>query len=60
MITIIQQKQIPLVGHNMYIDLLFIQNNLYDFINDDYDEYKQKLHHTFPIIYDTKVISQLF
>lgn len=59
LIHIVKEKQIPVVGHNMYFDLLFIQNHLIDFLNDDYLEFKQNIHDCYPIIYDTKIVTTL-
>ena len=50
-------KQIPIIGHNIYMDLMFIYDKLIDDLPEDFYEYKQSIHKCFPIIYDTKTIA---
>ena len=50
-------KEIPIIGHNIYMDLMFIYDKLIDDLPEDFYEYKQSIHKFFPIIYDTKTIA---
>ena len=42
----------------MYSDLLFLENNLGDYLTKSYIEFKKKIHDKFPIIFDIKVLSK--
>ncbi|XP_014240094.1 pre-piRNA 3'-exonuclease trimmer-like [Cimex lectularius] len=47
----------PLVGHNLFIDLLTMYNQFYDELPRSFSEFKSELHRLFPHIYDTKFMS---
>jgi poly(A)-specific ribonuclease len=54
----ISQSKKPIVGHNVFLDIIhivgqFMTSNL----PDSYQEYKELVHSLFPEIYDTKFIS---
>ena len=53
------QKQIPIIGHNIYYDMMFLYDKLIGDLPDDFYSYKQKIHEYFPYIYDTKYISTM-
>ena len=50
----------PVIGHNMFYDLLFMVHNFEKNLTvNDYYEFKQILHkEIFPMIYDTKLLAQ--
>jgi poly(A)-specific ribonuclease len=56
---IIVRDKKPVIGHNMFFDLLFLVHNLErPLLDDDYFEFKNILHKDlFPIIFDTKLLS---
>lgn len=56
---IIVRDKKPLIGHNMFYDLLFLINNMEKSLTaEDYFEFKNTLHkEVFPIIFDTKLLS---
>ena len=56
-IKYLSSKQIPLIGHNIYFDLLFIYDKFLSNLPKDFYTFKSSLHKYFPIIYDTKTIS---
>ena len=51
------KKQIPIIGHNIYYDMMFLYDKLIGDLPDDFYTFKQKVHEYFPKIYDTKYIS---
>ena len=51
------KKQIPIIGHNIYYDMLFLYDKLIGDLPDDFYSFKEKVHEYFPKIYDTKYIS---
>ena len=51
------QKKIPIIGHNIYYDMMFLYDKLIGDLPDDFYSFKQKIHEYFPKIYDTKYIS---
>ena len=51
------EKKIPIIGHNIYFDTMFIYDKLIGDLPDDFYTFKTEIHKYFPIIYDTKSIS---
>ena len=51
------EKKIPIIGHNIYYDMMFLYDKLIGDLPDDFYSFKQKIHEYFPKIYDTKYIS---
>ncbi|XP_032238462.2 pre-piRNA 3'-exonuclease trimmer isoform X2 [Nematostella vectensis] len=47
----------PLIGHNMFTDLMLIYDKLYKPLPDCYDDFKADIHRLFPYVYDTKHIA---
>lgn len=47
----------PLVGHNLYLDLLYIFNAFVEPLPENYKEFKSYFHSLFPIVYDTRFIT---
>ena len=52
-------KKIPIIGHNIYYDMMFLYDKLIGDLPDNFYAFKQKIHQYFPIIYDTKYISTI-
>ena len=50
-------KNIPLVGHNCYFDLLFLMRHFEGHLPESYVDFKKAVHKRFPLIYDTKVLA---
>lgn len=50
-------KKIPIIGHNMYFDMMFLYDKLIGDLPPDFYTFKTKIHKYFPYIYDTKYIS---
>ena len=53
------QKKIPIIGHNIYFDMMFLYDKLIGDLPPDFYTFKKQVHSYFPIIYDTKYISTL-
>ena len=51
------KRKIPIIGHNIYYDMMFLYDKLIGDLPDSFFEYKRKIHEYFPKIYDTKYIS---
>ena len=56
-IKYLSSKSLPLIGHNIYFDLMFIYDKFISDLPSDFYTFKTSLHKYFPIIYDTKAIS---
>ena len=56
-IKYLSDKKIPIIGHNMYFDTMFIYDKLIGDLPDDFYNFKTEIHKYFPIIYDTKSIA---
>lgn len=46
-----------IVGHNIYLDIMFIYDKFIDHLPTSYNEYKKAIHQLFPDVYDTKHLS---
>lgn len=53
--SIVKMKKI-VVGHNCFMDLLFIYNSLIDPLPKSHQQFKRTISKIFPVIYDTKTI----
>ena len=53
-------KKIPLIGHNIYFDMMFLYDKLIDDLPEKFYDFKKEIHKHFPQIYDTKFISSKF
>ncbi|XP_064416358.1 poly(A)-specific ribonuclease PNLDC1-like [Latimeria chalumnae] len=49
----------PVVGHNMFLDLLYLHEKFYRPLPERYEDFKQNLHSLFPCIIDTKSITRV-
>ena len=45
-----------IIGHNPFLDILFIYHNLIGDLPDDYNKFKEKVHFYFPSIIDTRYL----
>ncbi|KXH59117.1 hypothetical protein CSAL01_05484 [Colletotrichum salicis] len=50
-------KPPTIVGHNQFMDLLFLYNTFIDDLPDTLDEFRAKIHKLFPKIIDTKLLA---
>ncbi len=55
-IQLIINKKLPIIGHNIYFDMMFIYDKLIGDLPEDFYSFKTKIHYYFPKIYDTKAI----
>ncbi|KAF4783741.1 hypothetical protein HER10_EVM0013300 [Colletotrichum scovillei] len=46
-----------IIGHNQFMDLLFLYNTFIDDLPDTLDEFRAKIHNLFPYIIDTKLLA---
>ena len=53
------EKKIPIIGHNIYYDMMFLYDKLIGDLPQDFYSFKRQIHNYFPIIYDTKYISSI-
>ena len=53
------EKKIPIIGHNIYYDMMFLYDKLIGDLPLDFFSFKKQVHKYFPIIYDTKYISTI-
>ena len=51
------EKKIPIIGHNIYYDMMFLYDKLIGDLPEDFYSFKEQIHKYFPVIYDTKYIS---
>ena len=55
--AVLAQRSRVLVGHNCFMDLVFIYNYFYGHLPDTVEEFQESLHAIFPTIVDTKYLS---
>jgi hypothetical protein len=48
------QSKKPVVGHNVFLDLLFMYDKFINNLPESYEEFKAKLHAALPTVFDTK------
>ncbi|RNE96024.1 Poly(A)-specific ribonuclease PARN [Trypanosoma conorhini] len=48
----------PLIGHNFWLDIMFMMQMHEAPLTTTYEEYKTQVHELFPCIYDTKTLSK--
>ena len=57
----IQAYRIPVVGHNLLVDLMYLYNHLERKIDRNFFTFREQVHsHIFPFIFDTKLIADHF
>lgn len=56
-IDMLIESKIPLVGHNMIFDIMFLYNQFVDDLPDTYEEFTKSWYNCFPFTYDTKLLS---
>ncbi|KXH55849.1 hypothetical protein CNYM01_09564 [Colletotrichum nymphaeae SA-01] len=52
-----QEYKPTIIGHNQFMDLLFLYNTFIDVLPDTFDEFRAKIHNLFPYIIDTKLLA---
>ena len=55
-IELLIEKQLPIVGHNALLDLLYTYHQFIDELPENLSEFKEKISQAFPHVYDTKHI----
>jgi hypothetical protein len=50
-------KPTPIVGHNIFFDLMFIYDKFINDLPENFHNFKTSLHKSFPIIYDNKFLT---
>ncbi|KAJ3002533.1 hypothetical protein HKX48_002275 [Thoreauomyces humboldtii] len=53
-IELVSKSQKPVVGHNMFLDVLQTFSSFYKTLPIDVREFRNEMHSLFPLIYDTK------
>ncbi|NXG47885.1 PNDC1 ribonuclease, partial [Psilopogon haemacephalus] len=48
----------PLVGHNMFMDLMHLHDKFYKPLPESYEEFKRNIHNLFPVLIDTKTVTK--
>lgn len=51
------ELQKPIVGHNILLDLMFMYKQFHEQLPTQLNDFKEKIHRLFPVIYDTKFLS---
>jgi len=57
-IDLISASRKPLVGHNLFLDLLHSFEKFFEELPAEWSSCKEKIHTIFPIVFDTKYIAQ--
>ncbi|KAK1676686.1 hypothetical protein BDP55DRAFT_741120 [Colletotrichum godetiae] len=52
-----QWSKPTVMGHNQFMDLLFLYNTFIDDLPDTLDEFRAKIHKLFPYVIDTKLVA---
>lgn len=55
-----RQRNVPLVGHNCWFDLLFLMEHFDRPLPESYGDWKSRCHALFPNVLDTKVMAQRY
>lgn len=53
----ISRSKKPVVGHNLFLDLLYSYTHFVDYLPADVVDFKKAIHQIFPTIYDTKFLA---
>lgn len=53
----LKDHQTVMIGHNCFLDLVYIYHNFYGELPDTVGEFQEALHKVFPLIIDTKFMS---
>lgn len=56
-IYLLEQYQKPLVGHNIFLDIILLHNQFIGPLPVKYSVFKKNIHSVLPLIFDTKHIS---
>lgn len=52
-----QDQPIPIIGHNMMYDIIYLYNQCIGPLPDSYDEFVKEWHQRFPVTVDTKLLA---
>jgi poly(A)-specific ribonuclease len=55
---LLREAKKPIVGHNLFFDILFFFSHFHSKLPDDYLVFKKRLNKYFPTIYDTKYLAE--
>ena len=58
-VDIISECKIPIVGHNMFLDLCYFYQNFHKELPDSFEDFCKSVGELFPVIYDSKYVSSL-
>lgn len=58
-ISLLEQYQKPIVGHNIFIDTVLLHNQFIGPLPKKYSTFKKNIHKMFPNMFDTKYISHV-
>lgn len=53
----ISKAKVPVVGHNLFLDLCYFYHNFYKPLPKSFVEFKEEAHCLFPFIFDTKYVA---
>ena len=56
-IDAITKHKIPVVGHNMFLDLLYFYHNFHKSLPNSFEEFTLDIPNLFPAIFDSKYVS---
>ncbi|KAG6448356.1 hypothetical protein O3G_MSEX005463 [Manduca sexta] len=56
-ISLLETYKKPIVGHNLYLDLVLLHNQFIGPLPKKYSTFKNNIHNMFPKLYDTKFIA---
>lgn len=54
---LLERLQKPIIGHNMFMDIVFLHNQFIGPLPSKYSVFKKNIHNMLPNLYDTKYIS---
>lgn len=56
-IALLEQYKKPIIGHNIFLDIVLLHNQFIGPLPNDYVNFKKNINGMFPILFDTKYIS---
>ncbi|CAB3228579.1 unnamed protein product [Arctia plantaginis] len=56
-ISLLETLQKPIIGHNIFLDIVFLHNQFIGPLPSKYSVFKKNIHNMLPHLYDTKYIS---
>lgn len=58
-IALLAESKKPIAGHNLFIDTIILHNQFIGPLPNKYKDFKKNIHNMFPILYDTKYLSNI-